>query len=159
MPAELKIERVDVRETIKALRKIDPEVAKEFRKGIRDVLKPVMSEIKTGYPPLPLSGMQYKWTPRDYAILPWDVGQARRGVKLKISTRRDRNSVVYISQGYPAAVIFEAIQSSNVPLGQRIRAREPRNIWPTVDRHTEEINRGVGDLVRQAEQTVQQELG
>lgn len=155
MPAELKIERVYVRETIKALRQVDPEVAKEFRKGIRDVLKPVMQEIKTGYPQLPLSGFRYSWTPRSYAILPWDLGMARKGVKLKISTRRDRNSVVYISQGYPAAIIFEAIQPSNVPMGARIRAKEPRNMWPTVDRHTAAINSGVMDLVKKAEETVQ----
>ena len=158
MPAELKIERVDVKETIKALRRIDPEVAKEFRKGIRDVLKPVMQEIKTGYPPLPLSGFRYGWTPRSYAILPWDVGQARRGVKLKISTRRDNNNVVYISQGYPAAVIFEAIRQTNVPMGANLRAANQRNMWPTVDRHTASIHDGVKDLVQQAERTIAGEV-
>ena len=158
MAAELKIERVDVKETIKALRRLDPEAAKEFRKGIRDVLKPVMQDIKTGYPQLPLSGFRYSWTPRNTALLPWDLGMARKGVKLKISTRRDRNSVVYISQGYPAAIIFEAIKPSNVPMGANLRAKEPRNMWPAVDRHAAAINSGVADLVKNAEETVERDL-
>lgn len=158
MPAELKIERVDVRETIKALRRIDPEVAKEFRKGIRDVLKPVMQEIKTGYSPMPLSGWRYGWTPRNYAILPWDFGEAKRKVSLKIGTRRNRNSVVYISQSYPAAIIYEAIKPTNQPMGARLRAKEPRNMWPTVDKYAAAINSGVSDLVKQAERTVAGEV-
>ena len=46
MPASLTIERVDIKETIKALRRIDPEAAKEFRAGIRDVVKPVVQETR-----------------------------------------------------------------------------------------------------------------
>ncbi len=154
MPASLTIERVDIKETIKALRRIDPEAAKEFRAGIREVLKPVVQEIKMGYPPSPLSGWRHNWTPHAYAMLPWDLALARKSVKLKVSARRDSNNVVYISQSYAAAKMYETVSTSTV-MGGRVRAKASRNMWPTVDRNTARITDGIFELVRKAEATVE----
>ena len=154
MPASLTIERVDIKETIKALRRIDPEAAKEFRAGIRDVVKPTVQEIKASYPPAPLSGWRHNWNTGTFAMLPWDVGLARRNVKIKVSARRDQNNVIYISQSYPAAIMYETVSGSTV-MGGRVRAKASRNMWPAVDRNAAQITNGIMDLIRKAEATVE----
>ena len=47
---------IGVEETIKELRRIDPEFRKEFNRGARAVLAPTIAQIKSAYPQLPLSG-------------------------------------------------------------------------------------------------------
>jgi hypothetical protein len=107
MPATMKTEVVGVKETIKALREIDPQFRKDFNKGARAVVAPMVAEAKARYPSLPLSGMARAWTPRQFSIFPWQQAKVRSSVKVKTSTRRNANSVVYVSQGEPSAVLFE----------------------------------------------------
>jgi hypothetical protein len=68
---------------IKLLRKIEPEYRKEFNKGMREVVAPVLSEVKAGYPALPASGMARAWNPKGYAIFPWDRAKVAPGRKAK----------------------------------------------------------------------------
>jgi hypothetical protein len=148
MPATMKTEVVGVKETIKALREIDPQFRKDFNKGARAVVAPMVAEAKARYPSLPLSGMARAWTPRQFSIFPWQQSKVRSSVKVKTSTRRNANSVVYVSQGVPSAVLFETISNSN-RLGSNIRARSNRVLWPAADRHLPAIQLGVALLVKE----------
>jgi hypothetical protein len=154
MPAGATTQVIGVEETIKELRRIDPEFRKEFNRGARAVLSPTVSAIKSQYPQMPLSGMSRTWMPGSYAILPWQVSKAKSSVRAKVSTRKNRNSVIYISQGYPAAVIFETTTPSN-RLGANIRSRHQRIMWPTVDKNQGQITAGIALLVAKAERTIQ----
>jgi hypothetical protein len=98
--------------------------------------------------------MRRAWTPKAFIIFPWQVAKVRSGVKVKTSTRRDKNSVLYVSQGTPAAVLFETVSQSK-PLGSNIRARSPKVLWPTADKHAPRITRGIEEIVREAEKKVQ----
>ncbi len=110
MPATIKTEVVGVKETIKALRQVDPEFRKQFNRAAKDVVAPMVAEAKSLYPQLPLSGMARPWTPKSFSIFPWQVAKVRSGVKVKTSTRRNKNAVLYVSQGEPAGVLFEGIE-------------------------------------------------
>jgi hypothetical protein len=154
MPAAIKTEVVGVKETIKALRQVDPEFKKQFNRAAKDIVAPMVAEAKSLYPQLPLSGMARPWTPKAYSIFPWQVSKVRSGVKIKTSTRRNKNAVLYVSQGEPAGVLFETV-SDNKPLGAQIRSRSPKVLWPTADRHTPRINAGIEKLVKEAEKVVQ----
>lgn len=154
MPAAIKTEIVGVKETIKALRQVDPEFRKQFNRAAKDIVAPMVAEAKGLYPQLPLSGMARSWTPKAYSIFPWQVSKVRSGVKVKTSTRRNKNAVLYVSQGEPAGVLFETV-SDNKPLGAQIRSRSPKVLWPAAERHTPRINAGIEKLVREAEKTVQ----
>jgi hypothetical protein len=155
MPATVKTEIVGVKDTIKALRRIDPEFRKEFNRAAKDIVAPMVSEAKSLYPTLPLSGMARSWTPKSFSIFPWQIAKVRSGVKVKTSTRRNKESVLYVSQGTPSAVLFETV-SNNKVLGQRIRARSDRVLWPLAEKHAPRINRGVAELVKNAEKTIQE---
>ena len=154
MPATIKTEVVGVKETIKALRQVDPEFRKQFNRAAKDVVAPMVAEAKSLYPQLPLSGMARPWTPKSFSIFPWQVAKVRSGVKVKTSTRRDKNAVLYVSQGDPAGVLFETVSSSK-PLGANIRARSDRVLWPTADKHAPRISQGIEKIVAEAEKVVQ----
>lgn len=154
MPATITTEIVGVKDTIKALRQVDPEFRKQFNRAAKDIVAPMVAEAKGLYPQLPLSGMARAWTPKAFSIFPWQVAKVRSGVKVKTSTRRNKNAVLYVSQGEPAGVLFETVSQSK-PLGSNIRARSDRVLWPVADRHTPRINAGIEKLVRETEKVVQ----
>lgn len=154
MPASIKTEIVGVKDTIKALRQVDPEFRKQFNRAAKDVVAPMVAEAKGLYPQLPLSGMARPWTPKAFSIFPWQVSKVRSGVKVKTSTRRNKNAVLYVSQGNAAGVLFETVSSSK-PLGANIRSRSDRVLWPTAEKHTPRINDGIAKLVKEAEKVVQ----
>ena len=85
------------------------------------------------------------------------MAKARRGIKAKVSTRRNKASVIYITQAYGAGVIFETVDSGT-PMGSNIRARASRVAWPTVDRNQGQITAGIALLVAKAERTIQGRL-
>ena len=154
MPVSSSVEVVGVKETIKALRQLDPEHRKEFNRGIRGVVAPMVSAAKSAYPQMPISGMARNWSQGASQKFPYQVGKVKTGVKVKTSTRRDTNSVVYISQGTAAGAIFEVVREGN-PFGRQVRARNSRVLWPTYDRFAPQILLGVGLIVKKAERTVQ----
>jgi hypothetical protein len=157
MPAAAKIEVVGVKDTIKALRQIDPEHRKEFNKSIRGVVAPMIGAAKSAYPFQPMSGMSRSWTQGASQKFPWDASKVRSGVKVKTSTRRNANSVVYITQGNVGGAIFEVAGTGN-RFGANLRARNARVLWPTYDRYAPQILAGVDGIVRDAEKIVQRKV-
>ena len=157
MPAGVKTEIVGVKDTIKALRQVDPELRKQFTRDIKAVLAPAISKIKAAYPAMPLSNMARNWTPNveaGYQIFPWNQAKVRRGVTVKTSTRRNKNSVVYVSQANNAGVLFETITTGN-DLGRNLRTRHQRIMWPIIDEMTPSIVEGVGEIVVHVQEIVQ----
>lgn len=148
MPADVTVS-VDIKDTIRALRQLDKEAAKEFRDGIKEVVAPMMTDAKANYPAMPLSGMARAWAGR----FPWAQAAVQRGVKVKTSTRRGASSVVYITQATPAGSIYETAGTGNT-FGRNLRARNPKVLWPAYDRHAAQIQSGVEMTVKRAEQTV-----
>lgn len=161
MPATIKTEIVGVKDTIKALRRIDPELRKQFNRDMKSVLAGTVAEIKAGYPNALMSGTVREWTPnveRGYQIFPWNAAKVRRGVTVKTATRKNKNSVVYISQAVPGGILFETVSLNN-ELGRNIRTIAPRSMWPTVDRNQAEILDGVEKIVVRVGDIVQKEIG
>jgi hypothetical protein len=158
MPVDSRIEVVGVKETIKALRRLDPEQRKEFNRGVKDVLAPMVSSAKSAYPSMPLQGMSRNWTQGANQKFPYDVRKVRTGVKVKISTRRSTDNVVYVSQGNAAGAIFEVAGSKNpgTQFNASLRGRNSRVLWPVFDRFNSSIVEGIDHLVRKAEKTVQE---
>lgn len=153
-------EFVGLKDAIKSLNKIDPQYRKDFNSDAKDIVKPLIADIKGNYPTMPLSGMKYAWAPRGRSLFPWQVNKARSGVKFKTSTRRKGSSVLYVTQSDPAGAIFEvAGKANNTGFNRNLRSQHPFNMWPTAEKHLPEITRGLADLVRKTMTKVQKELG
>jgi len=153
--------------TIKSLGKLDPEYRKEFLAEVTRAAQGAINDARSRYPDTVLSGMARKWTPTTVGgyssaggkAFPWDVNKVRNGIKVKADTRRNKSSVVYITQSTNAGRQFELAKSDHGTLGPKIRARYGRVIWPAVDRHMVEINAGVATAVANAISKVNRELG
>jgi len=150
VPGSAKLEVVGVKDTLRALRELDPEYKRQFTKDIKGVVAPMVSAAKGSYPSLPISGMARQWSGR----LPWSLGAVRSGVKVKSSTRRNASSVVYITQANAAGAIFEVVDNGT-QFGAAIRSRNAKILWPTYDRYAGQIEAGVAGIVRDAEKLVQ----
>jgi len=104
---------VGVKETINALKKIDPQLQKDFRAQATSIAQPAINAAKEVYTQVPLSGMQYKWNSRGRQLFPFSVAKAKSGVKLRIDTRRNAVGVILIEQKDPATAIFETAGRAN----------------------------------------------
>ena len=113
MPASTTIEVVGVKQTINSLRKIDPQLQKDFKADATAIAQPALNAGKAVYADLPLSGMRYNWTQRDRKLFPFTVAKARNGVRMRFDTRRNAVGVILIEQKDPAAAIFETAGRAN----------------------------------------------
>ena len=95
------------KEAILALRKIDPELRKQFTRDAKEVAKPATDAVKVAYQTVPLSGMERNWSQKGRKIFPFTVGGARRGVAVKVDTRRKSENVILIEQRNVGAAVFE----------------------------------------------------
>jgi len=153
MPVQSNIEVVGVKDTLKELRRLDPELRKEFTRQIKSVVAPMVMNARAAYPTLPISGMARAWSQEGATKFPWNAQKARSGVKVKTSTRKNQNAVVYVTQANPAAAIYELATAGN-SLGRGIRSRNPRVLWPAYDKQAAQILAGVRQIVTDAERTI-----
>jgi hypothetical protein len=113
MPASTTIEIVGVKQTINSLRKIDPQLQKDFKADATAIAQPAVQAAKNVYRDVPLSGMQYKWAQNGRKIFPFVPGKAANGVKMRFDTRRNAVGVILIEQKDVAAAVFETAGRAN----------------------------------------------
>ncbi len=107
MPVNADMNLVGVRETIRALNKIEPGLRKQFVADSRRIAAPAIEEVRRGYDRLPLSGMARKWSQGGRQLFPFTVAKAQRGVQVKVDTDRRATAIISIVQKDQAAAIFE----------------------------------------------------
>jgi hypothetical protein len=153
-------EIVGAKDAIKALRKLDPELRKQFNRDVKQIVAPIVDDAKNAYPQQMLSGMERNWTQRNNQKFPYNAKRARAGVKHKIDTRRDARSVIKVQQTDPAATIIEFAGKNRNPLGTALNqfGRVARFMWPAAQRNLRqvetEMTRSVMDAVRQVQKEI-----
>jgi hypothetical protein len=114
MTASANIEIVGAKDAIKALRRIDPDLRKQFNRDAAQIMKPALDEIKASYPVKLPSGMMRNWKMASgFQQFPYDVKKVRKGVKFKIDTRRKNQTVMRIVNTEPSAVFIEFVGRSS----------------------------------------------
>ena len=153
---------VGVKETINALKKIDPQLQKDFRAQANEIAQPAINAAKDVYTQLPLSGMQYKWNSRGRQLFPFSVAKAKSGVKLRIDTRRNAVGVILIEQKDPATAIFETAGRANANrLGDQLGFVGPgrtRLIGPAVYKARRGIETQMEKMILDTARTVRQAM-
>jgi len=168
MPASTTIEVVGVKQTINSLRKIDPQLQKDFKADATAIAAPALKAAQDVYKvfsiKLPLSGMKYKWQEqgRTRPNFPFTVEKAVRGVKVRFDTRRGAVGVILIEQKDPAAAIFETAGRANSnKLGNAlgfVGAGRTRIIGPAVYKARRGIEAEMTKMIAKTMRTVQSEL-
>ena len=162
MTVSATVQMVGVKDTINALRKIDPQLQKDFKAQATQIAQPAISAAKAVYTQLPLSGMKYNWSQRDRKLFPFTVSKAKNGVRMRFDTRRNAVGVILIEQKDPAAAIFETAGRKN--LNQLSNNLEPvsagrtRLIGPAVYRSRRKIETEMVRMIKDTMRVVQKEL-
>ena len=162
MSATTTIQVVGVKETINALKNIDPQLQKDFRSQANEIAKPAINAAKDKYTELPLSGMQYKWSSRGRQLFPFTVAKAKSGVRLRIDTRRNAVGVILIEQKDPATAIFETAGRANAnKLGDQlgfVGAGRTRLIGPAVYKARKGIEKEMEKMILDTARTVSRSM-
>jgi hypothetical protein len=162
MSVSTTIQVAGVKDTINGLRKIDPQLQKEFKAQATQIAQPAVQAGRDVYTALPLSGMKYKWTQRDRKLFPFTVTKAVNGVKMRFDTRRNAVGVILIEQKDPAAAIFETAGRANANrLSNSLGFVGPgrtRLIGPAVYKARRGVEQELKSAVMDAMRTVQREL-
>jgi hypothetical protein len=161
------IQVIGVKETIKELRRLDPELRKQFNRDAKKVAQPVVDKARNSYPTRYLSGMARAWSQRGRQLFPYSQRDAQRGVVFQIKTSRSAVGILTIIQKNPAAAIIDMAGKSNGEgaQGERyVRAlalfygQPSRVMWPAYESTKDQVQREMLDLVRDASETVQNRI-
>ena len=172
MPAGAEITVAGIKDTLKTLNKLAPELRKEFNLNYKRVVQPVVDNAKSRVPlEAPLSGMQ-----RNFKKLgAWDGSKVQRGIASKIDTRKSRSKnaadlgdletvgALYVlsKTGYGAMFDMAGKRSSSSPFVQALQARwgsASRSMWPAWESTRGQVESAVSELVAQVEKTTALEM-
>ena len=162
MPVSTTIQVVGVKDTINALRKIDPQLQKDFKAQATQIAEPAISAGRAVYTQVPLSGMQYSWTSNGRKVFPFTVSKAVKGVRMRFDTRRNAVGVILIEQKDPAAAIFETAGRANANRLSNnlepVTAGRTRLIGPAVYKARKKIEREMQAMILDTIRTVQKDI-
>lgn len=150
-----------VKDVLKEIRQIDPELRKQFARDAKKIAAPIMDIAKASYPVTALSGMRYSWTQNKRQLLPWNSTMAKRGVQLKVDTSKRRQSVITIVQKNPAAAIIE-FAGNSTKFGRSLSTlawgAPGRVMWKAADGRTDKVQAEIRDLVDQVATNINRKL-
>ena len=161
MGADVSISVVGVKDTINKLRKLDPELQKQFKVDATAIAQPAINAAKAVYTQVPLSGMSRDWKQKKDGrkIKGFDVAKAKNGVQMKFDTRRNAVGVILIIQKDQAAAIFETAGRKNTNSLSRnldpVQAGRTRLIGPAVYRARRGIEAAMKSTIAAAARTVE----
>ena len=161
MSAKVDISVVGVKDTINKLRKLDPELQKQFKVDATAIAQPALNAAKAVYTQVPLSGMSRDWKQKKDGrkIKGFDVSKAKNGVQMKFDTRRNAVGVILIIQKDQAAAIFETAGRRNTNSLSRnldpVQAGRTRLIGPAVYRARRGIEAAMKSTIAAAARTVE----
>ena len=169
MPASTTIEMVKVKQTINALRKIDPQLQKDFKADATASAQPAINAGKNVYQTVPISNFANDWTQKKDGrrIKGFSVDKARAGVKMRFDTRRNAVGVILIEQKDQAAAIFEQAGRKNPGsrldnslriAGFPVSAGRTRLIGPAVYKARRGIEAEMTKMIAKTMRVVQSEI-
>ena len=135
--------------TLKALKKVKPEVQKQFFKDAKKILKPVVDEAKQLYPfedPTKKngawpSGISRTWAPSGRGLFPYVQSAAVRGISVKTSLSKKNDAVLTIVNKDAAASIVEFAGTNPNRLADALNGwgNKPRVMWRAYENNAGQV--------------------
>ena len=168
MPASTTVEVVGLKQTINSLRKIDPQLQKDFKADATAIAQPAINAGKAIYTRVPISNFANDWTQKKDGrrIKGFSIDKARNGVKMRFDTRRNAVGVILIEQKDQGAAIFEVAGRKNSNrldtslriAGYPVSAGRTRLIGPAVYKARRGIEAEMLKMIKSTITTVQKEI-
>jgi hypothetical protein len=164
------VEVIGVKETLRDLRTLEPELRKQFNKDAKKVAEPIVSDAKRRYPAQLLSGMARNWSVRGRQIFPYSQTAAARGVSVKVDTGRRSTNVITVIQKNPAAAIIDMAGKGNgserkQPQGDRFVSaltlnfgQPSRVMWPAAESRLDQVQAAMVEWAMAAAEEVNKKL-
>ena len=156
-----------VKEAVRALRKIDPEMRKTFNANVKAVVEPMTSAMQSNYDDMRFpSGTKRKWSQnplgaKSRKLNPLTAAAARRGVKVKIDTNRKSGAAFTVMQTNVGATIFD-LASNSTPLGRAFTRKfgktPSRVMWPNAEVHLPDVRENLVYLIVGIELDINREI-
>ena len=156
MAVETKIEIFGLKEALKELKSVDPEMRKDINSRAAEIVKPFVNAAKQNYPTRYLSGMSRVWSDRGRQVFPYNQAKAIKGVVLKIDTAKKNKGVIVVIQKDPAAAIIDMAgkkggsnaRGASMIAGLTLHFGTPsRVMWPAYERNAHLVDKEFRDLV------------
>jgi len=135
--------------TLKALKKVKPEVQKQFFKDAKKILKPVVDEAKQLYPygdPTKKngswpSGISRTWAPGGRGLFPYVQSAAVRGISVKTSLSKKNDAVLTIVNKDAAASVVEFAGTNPNALSRALDGwgNKPRVMWRAYENNAGQV--------------------
>lgn len=159
-------------ETLRDLGKVEPDLRRTLNREIRNVLKPLVTDINARIPSTPpLSGMAHNgrtgWSNRKTSVIKIDARKPRRNLNAT-STGKPVNVVRIITRGAPVAIVDMAGKAGGAKSRREQKYRRPnfasdlnaalgeasRFMWRDIDNRLgpviTEMEKVVAEVVQQA---------
>ena len=168
MPVSTTVEVVGLKQTINSLRKIDPQLQKDFKADATAIAQPAINAGKAVYTRIPISNFANDWTQKKDGrrIKGFSVDKAQSGVKMRFNTRRNAVGVILIEQKDQGAAIFEVAGRKNSNrldtslriAGYPVSAGRTRLIGPAVYKARRGIEGEMLKMIKSTITTVQKDI-
>jgi hypothetical protein len=159
----------NVSATLRALKQIDPELRKRVPDEIKSYAQPMLAEIKAGLPTgPPIPGWSKK------GRTGYRPSSARYKVQLQFRGSRPKNSpvdswpVLRVRSRHLAAIIYDTAGRRSRGRTEQGRAmiakltkehgRASRSVWPIVEKHVDDIERGIEESFANYAKIISKEL-
>ena len=163
MTTETTIEVLGVKEAIRDLSKIAPDLRKQITKDYKLLVAPMISDAKARVPSdAPLSGWKRAWTSKSgYKLLPWSGDKAKKLVKAGVSGKQPKEfngrisnlAVFFVRwQGAIDTIYDVAGRRNSSPMASALASKHghpSRVMYPAFEAHKNEIISGVEGIVDQ----------
>lgn len=153
-----------VKEALKTLRKLDPEMRAQFNTDAKRITQPAVNDAQNAYGRIIFpSGTLRRWAPGGRVLFPLKTDRLARRVRFKTDTRTKARSVFKIVNADGGATVLEwAGARTTNSLGRAFDSkghRAPRVVWPATESHIDDIRDGLKDSIEQVEKYLNRELG
>jgi hypothetical protein len=139
-----------VKETIRELRKIDPEIRRSFDRNVKAIVKPAIDAAQQKYRAEPYpSGTARNWQQGGNKKFPLTGNLAARGAKASIKTTKKANDTIMVVNMNAGAAIFEFANTGSLGAAFRGKNGTPaRTLWPSVNARLPRIIEKMEQLIK-----------
>jgi hypothetical protein len=138
---------VGVKETLRELQKMEPDLAKEIKRDFKEIVDPIVKDARAQVVELPLSGFARNW--KAGVLLPWNKSAVSKSIIARFSNRRRGNSlaVFSVTMKSPAGTVFDmAGRGSRNRLAAALSTlygSPSRLMWPSYERNADQVNQNL----------------
>ena len=151
MAASTSVTVAGVKEAMREIQKLEPDLAKEIKRDFKRIVDPIVKDARSQVIARPLSGFARSW--KQGRIFPWDQQAVSKSIIARFSNRRRGNSlaVFSVTMKSPAGTIFDMAGRANVnrlaTALDQLYGKASRLMWPTYERNADAVNENLKEVV------------